>query len=150
MLSGKMPIEVFPFQMDCQGSVDEYYTQHTKYKIFPSVLLVNQNSATPSRSVSQFEEGRDMVQSINSGIFINDASCKLILSTFVKTRNYIYATYTGRIPLDFYGPKTKKGEHFKLCITNNDLDRRTFAKEEDLSLNSSSRDKTTIYSDGRS
>ena len=148
MLTGKMPAELFPTKSECQSSQDEYFTENKKYRVFPSTFLVNANGSKPSSAITQFEEARESSQNINSGILINDPSCKLITGTLVKTKNYIDATYVGRIPLSFYGPKTPKGERFKLVIDGNDLDVRKFAKDDDLSFNSSSRDKTKIYSGG--
>lgn len=149
MLTGKMPLELFPKKCECMSSKDEFFTEHKKYKIFPMTFLVNGNGSKPAAAETKFEEGRVSSQNINAGILINDPSCKLICGSSVKTTNYIEATYVGRIPLDFYGPKTKKGERFKLVIDNNNLDIRTFAKDDDLSLNTKSRDKNTFYSGGK-
>ena len=148
MLTGNMPMESFPIQTDCQGAEDAYYTSHVKYKIYPGVFSVNTNGSKPSSSLSRFEEATETTQPINGGIVINAPACRLHLGSSLRVKNYIMATYVGRIPLEFYGPKTPKGERFKLVITNNDLDDRIFAKEEDLTNNASSRDKTTFYSDG--
>lgn len=149
MLTGKMPVELFPIKSECMSSTDEYFTEHKKYKVFPATFLVNANGAKPSASITKFDEARESNQRINTGILINDKSCKLIAGASVKTTNYIEAIYVGRIPLSFYGPKTPKGERFKLVIDGNNLDIRKFAKDSDLSFNTNSRDKNTFYSGGK-
>lgn len=145
MLTGTMPTEHFPNVTECQGSEDVFYTKHTKYKIFPCVFLTNLSGSKPSSSSTKFEKATTQSQDINAGIFINDKSCPLNLRSSVKTRNYITARYTGKIPMEFYGPKTGAGEHFKLVITNNDLDNRYFAKENDLYISNGSMDKSAFY-----
>lgn len=147
MLSGKMPPESFPKKTQCQGSETVFYTQHnpTKYKIFPNIFLTDMNGNKPSTSATGFAQATQSTQSINGGIFVNAPGCKLTLGSTLNVKNWINALYTGRIPLAFYGPPTLFGEQFKMIIENNDLDNRTFAKDQDLSENSSSRDKTTFY-----
>ena len=148
MLTGKMPVELFPMKSECVSSKDEYFTEHKKYKVFPSAFLVTANGSNPAAAITKFEEARESSQTINSGILINDPSCKLICGSAVKTTNYIEALYVGRIPLSFYGPKTPKGESFKLTIDSNNLDNRKFAKDDDFSFNSNSRDKNMFYYGG--
>lgn len=145
MLSGKMPLEHFPETTECQGSEDAYYTQHTKYKIYPNIFLTDDAGSKPSTSSSKFDKATEKVLPINAGIVVNDPSCKLELRTALKTQNFIYAKYTGKIPLSFYGPKTKKGERFRLIIENNDLEQRTFCKKDDKNISAGSNDKTTQY-----
>lgn len=149
MLTGKMPAETFPDTTECFGAEDTYYTQHIKYKVFPCVFLVEANAAKPSAALTSFEEAVETTQAINAGILINASGCALHVGQTLDVKNYIEATYVGRLPLSFYGPPTPKGERFKLVITNNNLDERVFAKEEDLTFNTGSRDKTTFYSSGR-
>lgn len=149
MLTGNMPAEEFPTQTECQGAEDAYYTDHILYKVYPNVLAVDLNGSKPSTSTTQFSEAADTTQPINAGIVCNAPACRLnSVGSSLAVTNYIMARYVGRIPLSFYGPKTPKGERFKLVLTNNDLDERIFAKEEDLSENTGSRDKTTFYSGG--
>ena len=149
MLTGNMPAWEFPEQTECQGAEDQFYTQHIKYKVYPNVYAVDLHGSKPSTSTTDFAEAADTTQAINSGIICNAPGCKLTsIGSSLKVSNYIMAKYVGRIPLSFYGPKTPKGERFKLVLTNNDLDERVFAKEEDLAENTGSRDKTTFYSGG--
>lgn len=149
MITGKMPVELFPELSECQSSEDAYYTQHRKYKIFPNIFLVNADGSKPATAITNWAKAMEIILPINHGILINDPTCRLVgVGSSIKTTNYIEAEYVGRLPLSFYGPKTKAGEHFKLAISNGNLDIRTFAKEEDLNYNSSSRNKTMFYSEG--
>lgn len=148
MLTGRMPVEMFPEVTECQSSEDTYFTEHIKYKIFPNTFLVDGNTNKPATSLTRFEPKMETSQPINSGILVNDPKCKITCGNILKTKNYILATYVGRLPLTFYADKTKYGEHFKLTIHGNDLDKRTFCKEDDLTYNTLSRHKNTFYSGG--
>jgi hypothetical protein len=157
-----MPPETFAANTYCEGSTSVKYVKHKnevngvlaknpdgsyegQYKIYPTVFLTDQNGNKPSTSSSKFEEAKQMSQPINAGIFINAPACKLTLGSSLKTKNWVYAWYTGRIPLVFYGDNSPPKIPFKLMITNNDLDQRTFSQNQDLAENTTSRDMTTAY-----
>jgi hypothetical protein len=137
MLTGVMPTFVWPTKTVCKSSEDAYYTQHSKYKIYPTAWLPN----------IKFDKAQTTLWTITK-FWINSKDCAPINPSTVKTQNYISTLYQGRIPYRFYGPKTAIGTEFQITLRNNDVNNRYFASVDADISGTHIGDINSIYSKG--
>lgn len=109
MLTGMAFCNSAPDRTVCRTVEDYYMTIVGDYKVH----------ATSVMSEIQYNNPRNLPESISSTIFINDASTKLSFPGTVATQNYLTTRYLGRAPLEYYGPKTPAGrDQFYLFFEN--------------------------------
>ena len=99
----------------CRTSEDYYLSVLADYKIHSNALM----------PLIQFEKAKEVPKSIDKSIFLNVEETELSFDNQIKTQNYLSTSYKGRIPLEFYGPKTKLGRQFHLVCQ----DGSTFYKD---------------------
>ena len=112
MITGSLSIPKVVEESVCRTTKDYELSEVGDYEIYAHVLMPN----------IEFGESKKDKESINSSIFINDGTTKLQLASTVECQNYLTTYYVGRAPLEFYGPKTKKGREFLLICKNGETD----------------------------
>jgi len=134
MISLRYPEHQFPPKTVCYGAEDCYYTTREKYRIYSKAM-------TPNLDSGKYKIYRESIDQI----LINSSKCKLKVIYYIDLQNFLSTLYIGRIPLVFYGIKTKIGEEFQMTILNNDISNRYFCKREDDFVGTHIGDVESLY-----
>ena len=106
----------------CKITEDYYLSEIGDYKVYSAALM----------PLIQFEDSAITKQQIDGSVFVNDRETKLTFDQQIDCQNFLTTKYIGRAPLEFYGPKTKKGREFIMICRDGDpsYKNRTFGSSD--------------------
>jgi hypothetical protein len=124
MIIGTFGVARFIEESVCRNTEDYEFSEIGDYKIHSTTIM----------PLIPFEESKIEPYQIDSSIFINDEETKLEFEKSVKCQNFLTTNYSGRAPLEFYGPKTKMGREFLLLLRdgNPNYSSRIFGTEDSI------------------
>jgi hypothetical protein len=143
MLNGTYTVGRVSEEFICRSAKDYRFTDTGIYKVHANALMPN----------IRFETAREINNSIDKTIFINDDETKLSIQSSIQCQNYLTALFIGRAPLEWYnqGDYTRMGRQFiMICKNGNpDPEYRVFGTEAAIrGFNKSAGDNVSLPGGG--